>query len=393
MADKQNALGLSDEVFMNSSPDDFIADTPAEEETSEETESLDQESEDTEESTEEPSVGDPDTDSEAQEQTTESDSDEEVSEPEGDTPTEHENSEDEGDEESLDTSNEKGDTKEDTPDNTEFDYKSAFEEVTKPFKANGVEMQVKDPQDIVRLMQMGANYNKKMAQLKPNLRLVKMLEKANLLDEAKLNNLIDISRKDPAAIAKMVKDSGVDPMEMDTDAADGYRPTDHSVSETEYELDEVLESIKDTPTFDKTIHTLTKEWDTGSRVKINDNPSIIGIINEHMENGVFDKVNEVLQHEKTLGNTGNLSDVDAYYQIAQNMLSKGLLNTQNSPATKEQPAASKVSSDQQKEEAQRKNKRKAAAPNKAARKQTKSVDDGDLLGLSDDDFMKKFAAG
>ncbi len=82
-----------------------------------------------------------------------------------------------------------------------------------------------------------------------------------------------------------------------------------------YNLDQVLESIKDTPTFSKTIDVLTKEWDTGSKTIISENPEIIGIINTHMENGVYAKVNAVLQREKALGKLNGVSDVDAYNKL------------------------------------------------------------------------------
>ena len=180
-------------------------------------------------------------------------------------------------------------------------------------------MQVKDPQDIVRLMQMGANYQKKMAQLKPNLKLIKMLEKNELLDEAKLHNLIDLSKKDPKAIAKLIEESDIDPLDIDKDVSTDYQPTNYSVTDKEYHLDQILDEIKDTETFSKTINVLTKEWDAKSKSTITDYPEIIGIINTHMGNGVYEKVNAVLQQEKSLGKLNGISDVEAYREIAEYM--------------------------------------------------------------------------
>ena len=126
-------------------------------------------------------------------------------------------------------------------------------------------MQVKDPEDMIRLMQMGANYQKKMAQLKPNLKIIKMLEKNELLNEAKLHNLIDLSKKDPKAIAKLVKESDVDPLDIDKDVPTDYQPTNYTVTDKEYDLDAVLDEIKDTDTFNRTINVITKEWDNQSK--------------------------------------------------------------------------------------------------------------------------------
>ena len=243
----QTSLGLSDAEFLEKNPAELLAETD-EKPADQEIESSDQTDEDKVATSEEEV-------SEAQEQTEDETVKEEVSQPEGDTQREPEPFADSGTTESLDTSKtDSTDTEGDTPETTEFDYESAYKKVSEPFKANGIDMQVKSPEDIVRLMQMGANYQKKMGKLKPNLKIIKMLENNELLDEAKLNNLIDLSKKDPKAIAKLVKESDVDPLEIDKDAPTEYEPTNYSITDKEYNLDRVLDDIKDTETFNKTIN-------------------------------------------------------------------------------------------------------------------------------------------
>jgi len=385
----QTSLGLSDAEFLEKNPADLLAEnnTPdTEESTDQEIESSDQTDEENVATSEEEV-------SEAQEQTEDITNEEEVSQPEGDTQTEPETSTDSETTESLDTSKKDStDTKGDTPETKEFDYESAYKKISEPFKANGVDMQVKDPEDIVRLMQMGANYQKKMAQLKPNLKLIKMLEKNELLNEAKLHNLIDLSKKNPKAIAKLIEESDVDPLDIDKDVPTDYQPTDYSVTDKEYNLDQVLDEIKDTDTFNRTINVLTKEWDTPSKTTISDNPEIISIVNTHMGNGVFDKVNAMLQQEKTLGKLAGIPDVEAYRQIAENMHKNGLLNLQ-SEQNGNSKNTSKVSSkteENSQADANRNKQRKAVAPVKQATTK-KAAPDGDFLGLSDEDFMKKYA--
>ncbi len=380
----QTSLGLSDAEFLEKDPDELLAKEAApdveKESAEQETESSDQTDEDKIATSEEEV-------SEAQEQTEEETTTEEVSQPEGDTQTEPEPSTDSDTTESLDTSKKDStDTKEDTPETKEFDYESAYKKVSEPFKANGVDMQVKDPQDIVRLMQMGANYQKKMAQLKPNLKLIKMLEKNELLNEDKLHNLIDLSKKDPKAIAKLIEESDIDPLDIDKDVPTDYQPTNYTVTDKEYNLDAVLDEIKDTETFNKTINVLTKEWDPQSKTTISDHPEIIGVINTHMGNGVFDQVNSVLQQEKTLGKLAGVPDVDAYRQIAENMNKNGFLSNVNDP--KEPPKVSSKTDD--KANADRNKQRKAVAPVKQTTTK-KATTDEDFLGLSDEDFMKKYA--
>jgi len=384
----QTSLGLSDQEFLEKDPAEFLSEESIEEsETTLEDSAQDTSSEDSDE-TEATSDTDVEEESDAQEQTEVTTEEDKVSQPVEDTQTEPETSTDSDTTESLDTSKKDStETKEDTPETTEFDYGSAYKKVSSPFKANGTDMQVTDPNDIVRLMQMGANYQKKMSQLKPHLKIVKMLEKNELLDEGKLNNLIDLARKDPKAITKLIQDSNIDPLDIDKDVPSDYQPTNYTLSDKEYNLDAVLDEIKDTETFTKTINVLTKEWDQQSKTVISDNPEIIGIINAHMGNGVFDKVNAVLQQEKTLGKIPGIPDVEAYKQIAEYMYKQGLLTN---PTQEGNPATSKVSSNDKKADADRNKKRKAVAPVKQTTTKKASKEE-DFLGLSDEEFMKRYA--
>ena len=387
VTEQDTALGLSDAEFLEQDPAKFLSDdssTDTEDAANPEIDPADETADDIDPEAE------AEGNSKAQEQTDATSNEEEVSQPDGDTQTEHEPSDDSDATESLDTSNKDStDTKGDTQDTKEFDYESAYKKVSEPFKANGVDMQVKDPNDMIKLMQMGANYQKKMAQMKPNLKMIKMLENNGLLDEAKLSNLIDISKKDPKAVAKLIKESGIDPLDIDTDSNVDYKPTDYSVTDKEYNLDRVLDEIKDTETFSKTIDVLTKQWDDPSKTAISDNPDIIGIINTHMSNGVFDKVNTLMQQEKTLGNLKGVSDVEAYKQVAEYMYDQGLLRTETGSSPQ---GTSKVSSETDKSQAnaERDKKRKAVAPVKQTTTK-KAPAEKDFLGLSDEEFMKRHA--
>ena len=374
----QSSLGLSDAAILEKDPEELLAEEATD---NQDIESSDQTDEDKVATSEEEV-------SEAQEQTEET-TEEEVSQPEGDTRTEPEPSTDSDTTESLDTSKKDSpDTKGDTPETTEFDYESAYKKVSEPFKANGTDMQVKDPEDIVRLMQMGANYQKKMAQLKPNLKLIKMLEKNELLDEVKLHNLIDLSKKDPKAIAKLIEESDIDPLDINKDVPTDYQPTDYTVTDKEYNLDAVLDEIKDSETFTKTINVVTKDWDIESKNTITNYPEIISVIDSHMNNGVFEKVNAKLQQDKALGKLVGVSDVDAYRNISEQLFKEGILVDKKPGASSE---VSNVSSKtDEKAEADRNKKRKAVAPVKQTTTK-KAPTDEDFLGLSDEDFMKKYA--
>ena len=205
----------------------------------------------------------------------------------------------------------------------EVDYKTEYEKVFAPFKANGRDITVKSAEDAVSLMQMGANYNKKMAALKPNLKLLKMLEKHELLDETKLSYLIDLDKKNPAAINKLVKDSGLDPMDFDAEKASGYRPKTYTVDERELELDTVLGDLKDTPTYTRTLEVVGNKWDAASRQMVADTPQLLKVINGHIASGVYDIINQQVEQDRTFGRLDSLTDIEAYRKVGDAIQARG----------------------------------------------------------------------
>jgi hypothetical protein len=328
--------------------------------------------------------------SEAQEEPEAELDDTEVTDLEEDTFLEDEPESESDEPESLDTSDtDQPETDGDTQENNEFDYKSAYEKVMAPFKANGVMMQVDNPDDAVRLMQMGANYQKKMQALKPNLKIVKMLDKNGLLDANKISNLIDLANRSPAAIAKLIKDSGIDPLDIDTSGDSTYQPGNYEISDKEFELDQVLENLRETSSnYNKTVDVVGNQWDSESRKIVTDNPVILEVIDDHVATGVFDQVMTVLSREKALGKLNNVPDVVAYKQIVDSMTQQGLLVNPAAPPAKQKPVSSDAKAS--KSAKQRQAKRKAAAPTKATSSQAKPGSDAAYLGLSDEEFMKQF---
>ena len=391
----ENALGMTDEEFMKQNLSsieedlDTIVNAELQSEDSIE-DSAETDTEVTEEHTSETDVEDQVTEPQnnAQEQPEPAPIETEDGQPFEDTQAEQEPEAKSTAPASLDTEDKVDDTNGDTQETSTVDFQGAYEKIFAPFKANGNEMQVDSVEDVMSLMKMGANYQKKMATIAPNLKIVKMLEKNGLLDSSKLNNLIDLSKKNPAAINKLIKDSGIDPLDIDTDEEVKYTPNDYNVSDKEYMLDEALEGIKDSTTFSETIDVLSNKWDTESKKIISDNPRIISIIDEHMQNGVYAEVNKLVAKERALGRLEGVADVTAYEQAANYLASTGVLNNGNTAAPA--PTKSDVSSKTKaQDDAKLSNKRKAAASTKTSSKPTTSSPD--YLKMTDDEFMKMAA--
>ena len=356
---EQDILGMSDEDILNMPP-------PTIEQPVDEAEKVDETEEGIEEEKDE-TVDDADTDTEEDDEsdTTDEDSTEDV--------------QDEDKQEAV------KDNKEEDVKDSELDYKAEYEKLIAPFRANGKDMQISNVDDAITLMQQGANYNKKMAGLKPNLKLMKMLENNELLDESKLAFLIDLNKKNPEAVQKFIKDSGLDPLEIDTEGNAEYTPGTYTVDDTEVELDSVLDDIRDTKSFNETIDIISNKWDASSKKVLLEQPSIIGIINEHVSNGVYAKITQVVENERMLGRLKNLSDLEAYRHIGDAIQAKGGFNKKEPTSKANEDAAKKV--DKPKDDPKLKNRKRAASSTKQTPRK-KGDKNFNPLALSDEEFEK-----
>lgn len=275
----------------------------------------------------------------------------------------------------------------------EVDYKSEYEKLLKPFKANGRDIQVGSVDDAIALMQMGANYNKKMAALKPNMKLMKMLENHDLLSEDKLNYLIDLSRKDAGAINKLIKESGIDPLSLDTEKADGYTPKSYKVDEREIELDMVLEQIQHSQAYPRTLEVVSKQWDPASRQVVANSPQLLKIINDHVDRGIYDVIAAEVERERIFGRLNGLSDIEAYRQVGDSIQARGGFDHLSQKRTDQgqqaptrpvvvQPKPRVADNDKLREM------RKAASTSKPASASATPASDFNPLALSDEDFSK-----
>lgn len=271
-------------------------------------------------------------------------------------------------------------------------YEEIHKKIFKPLKANGKEIEIKDVDDVISLMQMGANYNKKMAALKPNLKVLKLLESNGLLDEDKLNFLIDLEKKSPEAITKLIKDSGIDVMDIDTEKAKDYRPKSYTVDDRQLDLDSVLDSIENTPTYTRTLNVLGKEWDAKSREAVVQDPNLITVINDQIALGVYDIVIKEVERERMFGRLNGLTDLQAYIKVGDSIHARGGFDSliqenqaqQNKAPVKVEPVVTKPKVEESEE---LKNKRRAASGTKPAPSAGLPAD-FNPLSMPDEEFSK-----
>lgn len=205
---------------------------------------------------------------------------------------------------------------------TGSDYKQFFDKVTATFTANGKNMQVTDPNDIVRLMQMGLNYNKKMEAIKPYTGIVRTLADNNI-GEQELSFLLDLHKKDPAAIAKLLKDANVDTYDLPDLEESPYETKTKVMSVEQAQLNDVLSDISNQSGGSEIIMHLGNPdiWDNTSLRFFNETPESLYYLLQDKKSGMYDIVLDTIQRDKALGKIPeewlNKPRIELYEFIAQ----------------------------------------------------------------------------
>ena len=363
---ESNIESLSDEEFLNSSVPDSSTHT--------------------DESVEEPEGTETDSDDVTDELSDDADvdaNDDTDDEEDGDTDAADESDDDEEEDTDADTA----DGEETDVDAGDVDFEQEYKKLLAPFKASGRDMQVRNVDEAIRLMQMGADYQKKMANLKPGLKTLKLLQNHDLLEPEKVSLMIDAVKGDKTAISQLIKNSGIDPLDLDVEAEEKYQPKAYSVDDRELVFDDVVDRIKDTPTYRETINLVGKDWDDSSRQIVADNPHLLEVINSHMANGIYALVSKEVERERLMGRLDGLSDIAAYRQVGEMLDSRGAFNGLTGSTQAKDPIRKVVSKGKQQSD-KSDIKKRAGIP---SRKQAAKVDTlEDVLNISDEEFLKRF---
>ena len=187
-------------------------------------------------------------------------------------------------------------------------------------RANGKDVVLKDEAEAVQLMQMGAHYTRKMQELAPHRKLLMMLQNNGLADEAKLTFLIDLDKKNPEAIKKLIQDAGVDPLEIDTNTEADYLPGSYGVTDQEDMFRSTLEALSEQDNGRETISEINTKWDDTSKQVVWSNPEIMTIIHQQRANGVYDTITTEIDRQITLGKIpAGTPFLEAYRQVGDQL--------------------------------------------------------------------------
>lgn len=204
------------------------------------------------------------------------------------------------------------------------DYQGFYEKIMAPFQANGKQIKLRDPDEAIKLMQMGANYTRKLQDIAPHRKVLMMLQNNDLLDETKLSYLIDLDKKNPEAIKKLVKDSGIDPLDIDVQTEPTYQVGNHAVSDAEAGFRNTLEDLTSTPEGFNTVQKINSDLDDASKEALWQSPEIMSILHQQRQAGIYDLIVEEMDRQKILGTIPPTTPfLQAYKQVGDELASAG----------------------------------------------------------------------
>lgn len=269
-------------------------------------------------------------------------------------------------------------------------YEELYKRLMSPLRANGKDIEIRSPEELIQLAQMGANYTRKMQELAPKRKILQMLENNQLLDEGQLAFFIDLKNKNPEAIKKLLKDSGIDPMDLDTNSEPAYQQGNHRVSDAEVNFNEALQELQGHDEGQKTLQAIHGTWDQASKEMLWANPEIMQIMHEQRTAGVYDRIATEVQRLRTLGQISQaVPFVHAYKQVGDQMAANGAFDDiveKQQPASQTPAAPVATRAAAPKPQVAHSDKAAAASPTQAAPKNASTVQNP--LAMKDEDFLK-----
>lgn len=266
---------------------------------------------------------------------------------------------------------------------------------TYKYKAAGKEYEFTEQEIMEKFPQIfgqAIDYTKKMQAIKPWRKTIDAIEQAQLTNED-ISLMIDVLKGDKAAIASVLKRTGVDTLDLDTEN-DTYVPKSYGRDEHALQIKDVVDEISVDPEFETTNAILSRQWDANSFRKMTENPEMIKLLHMDVKNGLYNVIQPMAEKLK-LYDGAKGSDLDYYgqasVQYARMLQSQQQAQqaTQVEAGQKQKVAEVKKAQEVRKTTAQDAAKRKAAAPTKTGSSKPPKVTD--YLDPSSDEFEEAFA--
>ena len=264
------------------------------------------------------------------------------------------------------------------------------------FKANGKEYELTEAEmrDMFpKVFGQAMDYTRKTQAMKPWRKTIDAIEQAKLSHD-QISLMIDVFKGDKNAIAEVIKRTGVDALDLDTENS-RYEPKDYGRDDATLAIKDVVDEISADKEYEITHKILSKEWDERSFKEFTKDPEMIKLLHMDVKSGTYDKVQPIAEKLKVFDG-GRQTDLD-YYKLAANEHFKEQFEIQRRLQASEQQRLAreaklskqteldrvKVAQQSRERVVEKVEQRKAAAPVKSNAGTKKSID---FLEDSDEAF-------
>jgi len=264
------------------------------------------------------------------------------------------------------------------------------------FRANGKDYEFSS-EEIVdqfpKIFGQAMDYTKKMQTIKPWRKTIDAIEGAEL-NHDDVSLMIDVLKGDKDAITEVLKRTGTDTLELDTETESKYVAKDYGRDDSALAIKDIVDDISQDVEYATTHNVLSKQWDEGSWNVMAQNPEMIRLLHTDVKSGMYDTLQPIAEKLKVYDGAKK-SDLDYYKEAAQQhfaqtaeqeayeeRMAEKQAKREAAEAEKARLAEVKAKSQKRTATKQASVKRKAAAPTKSAA----SRDVIDYLDDSDEAF-------
>jgi len=294
--------------------------------------------------------------------------------------------------------------------NSEDDVLDKYLNTVSKVKANKSEVEFTNKEKLEQfdaMYQKAANYTKKTQKLAQYGKKISALEEAGVTDE-QFNTMLDVLKGDKDAITAVIKQAGIDALDIDTEQELSYTPRDYGKSEIELEVEEAYSEIDSDPEGQVTRQVIASQWDYKSREHIVNGMTmpngqtwsakqIMTGIHEDVKSGTYNAVSGIATKLK-IADGGTKSDIEYYLQAGgqyaqqQAYVAQEAQRAQDQERLRKEAEAQIIADAKAKQEANAKAKAEAEARQSAAVTQvnagaTNATDYLAVDKMTDDEFL------
>jgi len=186
------------------------------------------------------------------------------------------------------------------------------------FKANGKDYEFTSDEIVnqfPRIFGQAMDYTKKMQNIKPWRKTIDAIEGAELSHED-VSLMIDVLKGDKEAITEVLKRTGTDTLELDTEADSNYVAKDYGRDDGALAIKDVVDDISRDTEYATTHNILSKEWDQRSWESMAQNPEMIRLLHTDVKSGMYSTIQPIAEKLKVYDGAKK-SDLDYYKEAAQ----------------------------------------------------------------------------